>query len=218
MDLAAYFDHTLLNPDSRPEAIETLCKEALTYGFASVCIPPFYIGEAVRVLQEHENEKVGISTVIGFPMGYSATAAKVEEIKRAIEEGATEIDGVINLCAVKSENWNFVRNDMDSLITATKMKGRTIKLILETTLLTETEIRKIVEIALELNPDFLKTSTGINGGYTMEVVHLLQELTSGQIAIKASGGIRKPEQALALIEAGVKRIGSSQTISIYQHL
>ncbi|MEZ4992600.1 MAG: deoxyribose-phosphate aldolase [Saprospiraceae bacterium] len=142
-NLAPYFDHTVLKPDTTRTQIEQLCKEALEYGFASVCVPPFFVKRAVQLL---DDSPVHASTVIGFPFGYSTTAAKVEEIKRAIDEGAQEVDVVINICAVKSSDWNYVRHDIERMIAATHLKGKVIKIILETGLLSETEIRKLAEI------------------------------------------------------------------------
>lgn len=213
MNLAPYIDHTLLRVDCIAEEVFRLCEEAVEHQFASVCIPPFYVGEVAQWLATRETQ-VKLCTVIGFPAGYSATPAKVEEIKRAIEEGADEVDAVINLCAVKNSQWSYIRNEMDSLCTAAHMKGKKIKIILETTLLREAEIRQLAEIALEIKPDFLKTSTGFNGGATLEAIHLLRELVDGQIALKASGGIRHYADAQAFIDAGAQRLGTSAGIQI----
>ena len=132
MRLAGIIDHTILKPDCSMDEIKRLCAEAVKYEFKAVCIPPFYIKEAAQLL---EKAPVKVAGVIGFPMGYSATAAKVEEIKRAINDGADELDVVINICAVKSGNWNYVRNDIDSMTLATHSRGKVIKVIIETGLL-----------------------------------------------------------------------------------
>lgn len=213
MKLASYIDHTILKPDCTRREIKTLCEEAVEYQFAAVCIPPFFVKEAYQFL---EKEPVKVSTVIGFPMGYSTTSAKVEEIKRAIDEGAAEVDVVINICAVKSGNWNYVQNDIASMITAVHLKGKHIKVILETALMEESEIRRLCSICRELEPEFVKTSTGFNGGgATVPVVELLrQELEGTPIKIKASGGIRTPQDARAMIGAGAQRLGSSSGVSI----
>ena len=212
MDLAAFIDHTILRPDCSLEDIKRICSEAIEHRFCSVCIPPYYVKNSVSLLKD---APVKVATVIGFPMGYSPTPAKVEAIKRAIDEGADEVDVVINLCAVKNQNWNYVRNDIDSMTTAAHIKGKTIKVIIETGLLTEAEIRKICELCLEIKPDFVKTSTGFNGdGASLFSVRLLRELLGKNIRIKASGGIRDREAAQDMIAAGAQRIGSSSGIKI----
>jgi deoxyribose-phosphate aldolase len=212
MNFAAFFDHTILKPDTTTEDIVRLCTEAKTHGFAAVCVPPFYVAEARQALQGHNTK---LATVIGFPLGYSATFAKVEEIKRAIDEGADEFDVVINIAAVKNANWSFVRNEIDRVIAACRMRAKTIKLILETGLLTEDEIRKLCEICNELEPDFAKTSTGFNGpGASVEAVQLLRTSLKKEIKIKASGGIRDAATARAMIEAGADRIGASASVAI----
>jgi deoxyribose-phosphate aldolase len=213
MNLANYIDHTILKPDTNTEDIRQLCEEAIAHQFAAVCVPPYFVKNAYQLL---EDSPVKVATVIGFPMGYSATFAKVEEIKRAIDEGAHELDVVINLCAVKSRNWNYVQNDIASMTTATHLKARKIKVILETGLLTEEEIRRMAAICREVEPDFVKTSTGFSGGgATLQVVEMLQEELNGTpIKIKASGGIRSAEDARAMIEAGAERLGSSSGVRI----
>jgi len=211
MDLSSYIDHTLLKPDCALSDIDQLCKEALQHGFASVCIPPYFVGHAANVLQD---QPVKVSTVIGFPMGYASTPSKVEEIKRAIDEGAQEIDAVVNLCAVKSGQWNYVSNDIDSMTTAAHLKGKKIKIILETSLLQEEEIRQLVEICLKSEVDYLKTSTGINGKASLEAVYLLRQLAGGKAKIKASGGIRSRWDAEQYVQAGADRIGSSSGVAI----
>lgn len=210
MDISPYIDFTLLKADTTPDDIRKLCELAVKYQFASVCVPPFYVKQAAEQLAD---AKVKIATVVGFPMGYAATPAKVEEIKKALDDGADEVDAVINLCAVKSGNWNYVRNDMDSMTTAVHLKGKTIKIIIETGLLSEAEIKKLCELALDIKPNFIKTSTGFNGeGATVQSVQLLHKLLAGKIRIKASGGIRTPEDAARFIEAGAARIGTSSVL------
>jgi len=213
MNLATYIDHTILKPDTRMEEVRQVCEEAVTHQFAAVCIPPYFVKNAYQLL---ENSPVKVATVIGFPMGYSATFAKVEEIKRAIDEGADEVDVVINLCAVKSQNWNYVRNDIASMTAAAHLKAKKIKVILETGLLTDDEILGMAGICREFEPDFVKTSTGFNGGgATLRVVEMLkQELSGTPIKIKASGGIRSAGDARAMIEAGAERLGSSSGVGI----
>jgi len=206
MNLAGVIDHTILLPDCTSEDIEALCDEAHKYKFKAVCIPPYFVREVARKL---EDSPVKVATVIGFPMGYSCTPAKVEEVKRAIEEGADEIDAVINICAVKNNHWSYVKNDIDSMTMAAHSKGKIIKIILETDLLSEEEFQQLCEICNQAGVNFVKTSTGTNGDTTVEVVCQLRELLKDGIKIKASGGIRNREQAEALIEAGAARLGTS---------
>lgn len=216
MDLAHFFDHTLLKPDCNTSDVKQICSEAIQYGFAAVCIPPYHVAFAA---QELENTGVKVATVAGFPLGYSATAAKVEEIKRAIGEGADELDVVVNLAAIKSGAWSFVKDDIDRMTTAVDLKGKLIKVILETSLLTETEIRKLCSICLEIKPNFIKTSTGFSGGgATVEIVRLLKEIVEDKIKIKASAGIRTREDAEQLLAAGAQRLGSSNSVMIVKEL
>lgn len=214
MEIAPFIDHTLLKPDATAIDIQQLCAEAIAYSFKAICIPPYYVQEANKALSAEEQRPL-IATVIGFPMGYASTAAKVEEIKRAIDDGADELDAVINICAVKSKAWNHVRSDMDSLITAAHLKNKKIKIILETGLLTSKETDQLCELALELKPDFVKTSTGFNGpGAQPEIVRQMLDRLQGKIAVKASGGIRDARTARQFIDMGVKRIGASKSIAI----
>lgn len=213
MSLANLIDHTLLKPDCNPSHIKQLCKDALHQKFAAVCIPPYFVQEAKILLA---NSAVKVATVVGFPMGYAATVSKVEEIKRALDEGADELDVVANICAIKSKNWNYVKNDIDSCTRAVHLKGKSIKLILEATLLSEEEISKVCEICKDSGVNFVKTSTGYHGGATVEVVELLRSLLPKSIKIKASGGIRTREQAEKMVAAGAARIGTSAGIAIVQ--
>lgn len=212
MQLANIIDHTLLKPDCTLAEVKQLCQEAKVYQFKTVCVTPFYVKEAVSLLA---NSPVQVSTVIGFPMGYAATPAKVEEIKRAIDEGAEEVDAVINLCAVKSGNWNYVRSDIDSMTRIAHLRGKFIKIILETAMLTQEEMSKLCEICAELEVDYVKTSTGFNAaGASPEIIRQLRSLLPKTIKIKASGGIRSAQDAERLVEAGADRLGSSAGIQI----
>lgn len=216
MTISSYIDHTILKVDCTEADVKRLCQEAVQFGFAAVCIPPYFIQCAAQTL-EKLNSKTKVATVIGFPMGYSSTPAKIEEIKRAIDDGADEVDAVVNICAIKNQNWNYVANDIDSMTTAAHLKGKRIKIILETGLLDAIEIEKLAEILLRIKPDFAKTSTGFNGtGAELEKVLFLKKLLKNKIAIKASGGIKTLEMAKAFIEAGITRIGTSSGISIVQ--
>lgn len=214
MSIANRIDHTLLKPACTSAEITQLCAEAKEFGFKAVCVPPYYVKTAHRLLQD---VPIKIATVIGFPMGYSTIPAKVEEIKRAINDGVDEVDVVINLCAVKNSAWNYVKNDIDSTTRITHMRGKVIKTILETTLLTEQEIIQLCSFCNEFGVDFVKTSTGFQGaGATIPTIQLLKKHLSNQIKIKASGGIRTYQDALHLIEAGADRLGCSSSIAIMQ--
>ncbi len=166
---------------------------------------------AARIL---EDSPVKIATVVGFPMGYAAIPAKVEEVKRAIDEGADELDIVANIAAIKNGDWAHVRNDIDGVTIAVHLKGKKIKLILETGLLEEAEILKLCTICKDVGVDFVKTSTGYQDGATVEHIRLLRTHLPKEIKIKASGGIRTAEVARQMIEAGAARIGTSSGVSI----
>lgn len=211
MSLSGLVDHTLLRPDCTLSEVEQLCKEAVEHRFAAVCIPPYYVKDAKNFV---EGSEVKVATVVGFPMGYSATPAKVEEIKRAIDEGADELDVVINLGALKSGHWNYVQNDIESMTRAVHLKGKTIKIIIEAGLLTREETAKICSICEKSGVNYVKTSTGVAGGATVEMVTLLRSLLPKSIKIKASGGIRNTADALKLIAAGAERIGSSAGVEL----
>ncbi len=211
-ELASMIDHTILKPDCTEEEIRMICAEAREYGFASVCVPPYFVQSAAKFLKD---SKVSVSTVIGFPMGYGPTSGKIEEIKRAFICGADEVDAVINIAAVKSGDWNHVHNDIDTMARMTHMRSKTIKFILETDFLTREEALKLCEICTECEADFVKTSTGYNGkGNQPDVIRFLKEHLSGKAKIKASGGIRTREQAEELIRAGADRLGCSASIAI----
>ena len=212
MDLAHVIDHTLLRPDCLAKDIAQLCKDAVHYKFAAVCIPPFFVRNAYKILCE---QKPQIATVVGFPMGYSTTPAKVEEVKKAINDGVDEIDMVVNVCAIKNDNWSYVENDISSVTTACHIKGKIVKIIFETGLLSEQEVIRLCQICTKIGVDFVKTSTGFNGaGASIEVVKLLRKHLPEKIKIKASGGIRTSDFAQALVEAGAERLGCSKSIEI----
>ena len=212
MKLERHIDHTLLKPDCTGSQIKELCAEAINHNFAAVCVPPYYVKDAANLL---EKQDVKVATVIGFPLGYASTPAKVEEIKRAIDEGADEMDAVINLCAVKNANWNYLRNEIESLTTVCHIRGKIVKVILETGLLSRDEIIKICGLVTEAKADFVKTSTGFNGpGASVEVVQLLRQQLPASIKIKASGGIKDRQTAEQLIAAGASRIGTSASLAL----
>jgi deoxyribose-phosphate aldolase len=215
-NLNQYIEHTQLKADTSISDVRRICEEALKHQFGGVCLPPFFMRDARRLLGDPKRG-TRLSTVVGFPMGYSAIPAKIEEIKRAAEEGADDIDAVINIAAVKSAQWNHVHNEMDSLLLATSVKGRTLKLILECGLLTETEIERLCERVVALNIPFVKTGTGHHGIQAApSMVAALRQLLPPTIQIKAAGGIRTRNQAVALIRAGAARIGTSASIQIIE--
>jgi deoxyribose-phosphate aldolase len=208
-----YLEHTYLKPDTTIADVRTACEAALEHQLGGVCIPPLYIREARRVLGDAS--KTRLVTVVGYPMGYSAIAAKSEEIKRAVDEGADDIDAVINISAVKSGLWNHVENDIEAIGLATNMRGRTMKLILEMGFLTEAEIERICGYALQSKAKFLKTGTGMFGNNaTVDQVKMLKKYADASLKIKASGGIRTLAEAKALVEAGADRIGTSSALQI----
>lgn len=210
--LAQYIDHTALTAEKNEQDILKLCDEAIQYGFYSVCINSGYIPLAETKLA---GTNVKICTVVGFPLGANLTSVKAFEAKEAIKAGATEIDMVINVGWIKSQNWAAVKEDIQAVFDA--CAGIPLKVILETCLLTKEEIVKACEICKEIGVAFVKTSTGFNkGGATVEDVALMKQ-TVGDIGVKASGGIRDTKTALAMIEAGATRIGASAGIAIIGH-
>ncbi|TNE65689.1 MAG: deoxyribose-phosphate aldolase [Bacteroidetes bacterium] len=211
--LAQRIEHTILKPDCAIQDIKRICNEAIRGNFAGVCIPPFYVRDARRILGEES--PISVVTVVGFPMGYTAIAAKSEEIKRAVDEGADEIDAVLHIAALKSDNWNHVQHDIEGIARATAMRGRKSKLILECGLLTEDEIRRVCDIAREAGIHYLKTGTGFHGfPATVEMVKLLKSCADAEMKVKAAGGIRTKELAEALVAAGADRIGTSAGLAL----
>lgn len=210
MELAAYIEHTLLTPGVTSAQIKQLCQEALKYKFKGVCVPPYHVPTAAALLAD---SLVRVVTVVGFPMGYTSIPAKVEEVKRAIDEGIHEIDMVANLSAIKDGKWSHVQNDIDSVTLATHLKGKTIKVIIEAALLTPGELQQVCEICAKVGVDYVKTSTGFNGGgATPELVRQIKNHLAGRCKIKASGGIRTREQAEQLVQAGATRLGTSSSL------
>ena len=210
MKLSKYIDHTLLKPEATEEQIKKLCEEAIQYDFASVCVNPTHIALCHKLLK---NSDVKVCTVIGFPLGANTTAVKVFEAKDAINNGADELDMVINVGAVKDNNYQLVKDDIKALREATK--GYVLKVIFETCLLTKEEIKKVAEICKELKVDYVKTSTGFSkGGATVEDVALMSSVVAPVCGVKASGGVRTYQDAKAMIDAGATRIGASAGIAI----
>mgnify|MGYP003348188424 FL=1 len=212
MNLASKIDHTLLKADTSEKEVKKLCAEAKEHGFAAVCVPPYFVRKCKLWLS---GTNVKVATVAGFPLGYAHTPAKVEEARRAIDEGADEVDMVINVIALKAGDWNYLKNELTSAATIVQLRGGKLKVILETGLLTNEEIISACKLCSQMNVDFVKTSTGfIQPGATVEAVKLLRTNLPKTIKIKASGGIRTKEFALQLIEAGADRLGCSASVSI----
>lgn len=213
MNLAKYIDHTLLKPDATFEQIKTLCEEATTYRFYSVCVNPAWVKTAKQLLKGSD---VKVCTVVGFPLGASTTETKVFETKNAIENGADEIDMVINIGAFKSGEASFVQREIENIVEATK-KQAIVKVIIETGLLSDDEIKKACSLVERAQANFVKTSTGFTAeGAKLEHILLMKSVVEDRIGIKASGGIRSLEFAKKLIQAGATRIGSSQSVALVQ--
>lgn len=230
MEFSKYFDHTILKADASEEDVNAICLEAIKYQFASVCVNSCRTKQVANLLLDTD---IDVCTVIGFPLGAMSTMAKKLETLTAIEDGATEIDMVINVGAVKDGDWDFVKKDIAEVkeVCANNTMGREVilKVIIETCLLTEEEKIQACEVSVEAGADFVKTSTGFStGGATVEDVALMRKtvdaktmameketgVTRKRVLVKASGGIRNLETAKAMIEAGADRLGTSATVDI----
>jgi len=214
MQLNQYIDHTILKPTALISEIEKLCAEAREYSFAAVCVPPPFVKKAKQLL---EGSKVKTATVIGFPFGYSAIEAKLAEILLAIVDSADELDVVINLIALKNNDWSYLANEINNIMPAIKQNNKVIKIIIESGILAKEEIIKCCELYGVAGVDYLKTSTGYaEKGASVEAVQLMRAHLPPQVMIKASGGIRTYSFAKELIEAGANRLGCSASTSIVQ--
>ena len=214
-NIASYIDHTLLKPESTKEQIVQICKEAAQYNFASVCVNPAWVATAAKELT---NSTVKVCTVIGFPLGASTSETKAFETGDAISKGAGEIDMVINIGALKSGDTEVVKNDIAAVVEAAKGKA-IVKVIIETSLLTDEEKATASRLSKEAGADFVKTSTGFStGGATIADVKLMRETVGPDLGVKASGGVRSLEDVEAMIEAGATRIGASSGVQIMQGL
>lgn len=213
-ELAKRIDHTLLKQDSTNAQIESLCKEAEQFGFASVCILPHYVSYARNLIN---NDNVKICTVIGFPFGTTYTQTKISEAEEAIENGADELDMVMNIAAFKNEDYSLVQEDIEAVVQFAHLNNRIVKVIIETSLLTLDEKIKAIVIVSNAGADFVKTSTGFaNGGASIDDIKLMKEHSNANTLIKASGGIRDLDFALELIENGASRIGTSSGVKIIE--
>ncbi|EID45385.1 deoxyribose-phosphate aldolase [Parageobacillus thermoglucosidasius] len=210
-NIAKMIDHTLLKADTTKAQIVKLCEEAKQYGFASVCVNPTWVATAAELLKGTD---VKVCTVIGFPLGANTPETKAFETKNAIENGATEVDMVINIGALKDGNDDLVERDIRAVVEAAKGKAL-VKVIIETCLLTEEEKVRACQLAVKAGADYVKTSTGFStGGATTEDVALMRKTVGPNIGVKASGGVRDIKSAMAMVEAGATRIGTSSGAAI----
>ena len=208
----SYIDHTNLKMDASIRDIEKLCDEAIKYQFASVCVHPYYVSLASELLKD---TNVEVCTVIGFPLGMNTTATKVYEAIGAVENGATEIDMVINIGALKDKDYEYIKEEIEEI--RDSIDGKVLKVIIETCYLTKEEIVKMTEICNETFVNFIKTSTGFGtSGATIEDIELINKTKSNVLEIKASGGIKNYDTALEMIEAGATRLGTSSGVKIME--
>ena len=211
MNIAKYIDHTILKPEATPKDIEKLCEEAEKFGFAAVCVNPSHVLLCRRLLKD---TGVKVCTVIGFPLGATSTESKMSETTRAIKDGAEEIDMVIPIGHLKAGDFDYVRNDIAAVVMVADSKA-TVKVIIETSLLTDEEKVSACRLAVEAKADYVKTSTGFaGGGATAGDVRLMKETVGNKAKVKASGGIKSRTSAEQMIEAGAERLGTSSGIDI----
>jgi deoxyribose-phosphate aldolase len=213
-NLARMIDHTLLKPDATQQEIAQLCFEAKKYGFASVCVNPTWVELCAQLLR---GSPVKVCTVIGFPLGATSSETKAFETKTAIDQGATEIDMVINIGALKARDLETVARDIRGVVNAAHSRGIIVKVIIETVLLNDEEKTIACLLSKEAEADFVKTSTGFaGGGATVHDIELMRKTVGPQMGVKASGGVRTFEDAASLIKAGATRIGASAGVKIIQ--
>lgn len=210
--VAKYIDHTALKPETTKEMIVKLCEEAKEYRFASVCVNPTWVSLCAELLKE--TPEVNVCTVIGFPLGANTPQLKAYETTNAIENGATEVDTVVNVGALKDKNDKLVEQDILAVVEAAKGKAL-VKVIIEACLLTEEEKVRACELSVKAGADFVKTSTGFStGGATVEDIALMRKIVGPDVGVKASGGIRSYADVEKMLQAGATRIGASASVSI----
>jgi len=211
IDVAGIIDHTALKADTPKDAIRVLCEEAKANKFKAVCVNPTHVKYCSDLLKDTE---VRVATVIGFPLGANTPQVKAFETKDAIAMGAHEVDMVINIGALKDGNLDLARADIEAVVAAADGKAL-VKVIIETSLLTDDEKAKACQIAMEAGADFVKTSTGFStGGATLEDVRLMRSIVGDKLGVKASGGVKDYKAAIAMMEAGANRIGTSSGVEI----
>lgn len=214
MNIAPYIDHTVLKQATTIGDVEKVCKEAVEYGFAAVCLPSLYVKKAKEFLT---GSSIKVATVIGFPFGYCAIEAKVAEIILAIVDGADELDMVVNISAIKNADWTFLANEINTVLPIVRNKNKVIKVIIESGILTDDEIIKCCDIYGAAGVDYVKTSTGFaEKGASIHDVKLIRAHLADAIKIKASGGIRSYSFAKELINAGANRLGCSASVEIVE--
>ena len=212
MNIASHIDHTILKPTTTVDEIKKLCGEAAEFGFAAVCVPPPFVKISKELLTD---TNVKIATVIGFPFGYSAIEAKVAEVVLAIIDGADELDMVINLVALKNNDWTYLASEINAVMQVISAKRKTIKIIVESGILTDDEIIKCCDLYGAAGIDYLKTSTGYAEiGASVHAVKLMRKHLADAVKIKASGGIKTLKFAEELIAAGAHRLGCSSSVAI----
>ena len=213
-EIAKMIDHTLLKQNATSVQVAQLCKEAIQHGFASVCVNPVHVHACAELLKGTEPK---VCTVIGFPLGASASSVKSYETEVAIKDGAEEIDMVINIGALKEGNNDLVRSDIEGVVKTAHAKNAIVKVIIETVFLTDAEKERACLLAKEVGADFVKTSTGFaGGGATADDIALMRRVVGAEMGVKASGGVRTFEDAQAMIEAGATRLGASAGVKIIQ--
>ncbi len=212
--LNKYFDHTLLKPEATRDQIDELCKEAKENDFFSVCVNTCYVARCYELLKDTD---VKVAAVVGFPLGACTTKTKVFETREAFMDGASEVDMVLNIGIFKSGDYDYIRDDISAVVEEAKLYNGIVKVILETCLLSDDEIREACKLSLEAGAQFVKTSTGFNsGGATARHVAIMRETVGASASVKASGAIRDYEACMAMIEAGADRIGASASVSIME--
>ncbi len=215
MKITEYIDHTLLKPDATEKQIKQLCNEAKKYGFASVCVNPYY---AKLVSEELKGSNVKTCVVVGFPLGASTKEIKAFEAQNAVQNGAQEVDMVMNIGALKDKKYDVIQEDIQAVVHAVKGKA-IVKVIVECCLLTRNEKIKACELAIQAGAAFVKTSTGFSkGGATIEDVELMKSVVGSEGRVKASGGIRDAKTAAAMLRAGASRIGTSAGVNIAEEI
>ncbi len=211
-ELASMIDHTILKPEATPTEVEQVCKEAIEFEFASVCINPSFVSLAKNLLG---GTNVKVCSVVGFPLGAMTTGSKIFEAAEAVTNGAQEVDMVINIGRLKAKDYGYVENEIRSVVDAAHLKGAIVKVIIEVCLLTDEEKEKACLLAKNAGADFVKTSTGFSkGGATVADVTLMRKTVGDSMGVKAAGGIRSYDDAIKMIENGASRIGTSSGVKI----